>query len=171
MTEFTTWRSLVDGAEIGSIPDSVVSRPADNDIGGTTIKVGVVLDFNTEWPAEAIDARISGNMSGYADAEIIELDSIGSDSGAVLESVDASMLSPGDSVTWDLSQPLATDKEYAFVLVPPDGEEMDQGRYLADSSELPISSDDGNLEIVDGVQIDFRRENDLNAFDKIGNIA
>ena len=32
MTEFTTWRSLVDGAEISAIPDGVVLRPESDDL-------------------------------------------------------------------------------------------------------------------------------------------
>ena len=32
MTEFTTWRSLVDGDEISDIPDSVVLSPEDNNL-------------------------------------------------------------------------------------------------------------------------------------------
>jgi len=42
MTEFTTWRSLVDGAEITDIPDSVVTRWAYEDDTDTTTAIDSV---------------------------------------------------------------------------------------------------------------------------------
>ena len=75
MTEFTTWRSLVDGAEISAIPDSVVFLPEEDDLdnfGGATSDY--VIDssqpkFNTEFTdlslkVDAVRPDYIGSLSG-----------------------------------------------------------------------------------------------------------
>ena len=65
MTEFTTWRSLVDGAEISAIPDSVVSRyvPKEQPLG-TITTVEDSEDFsNLSGSAEIVDNGINNNQS------------------------------------------------------------------------------------------------------------
>ena len=49
MTEFTTWRSLVDGDEISDIPDSLELQLVAEDIDGST----------GEWPARLGDSTLS----------------------------------------------------------------------------------------------------------------
>jgi len=161
----------VDGeAVFSAIPDSVVSRPADTSVGDSSNDVGTVLDFNIEWPAETIDCELSSGTNNAQFAEIVELSSVGSKNGTTIESKDITSLSGGDQFTFNLSQKLTTSGEYAFVVGRNDSTNVDQARYDASSGGLPITSSDGNLEMVDGL-IGNKRDNRLNAFKQIGNLS
>ena len=73
MTEFTTWRSLVDGAVIGNIPDSEVPQAdiiehydaiSDSQTTGSIATVpGIVNDFDLTGSGSLIDDGINGNRS------------------------------------------------------------------------------------------------------------
>ena len=67
MTEFTTWRSLVDGEEISDIPDSDIylqddwgdNKLQDRDDSGTTTHNGVEGVYRPEWTALNGDSNLS----------------------------------------------------------------------------------------------------------------
>ena len=94
MTEFTTWRSLVDGEEISAIPDSVVSRPDDNDSVSDDPSRGLVINPNSTF--QSVGVEISTNTSGVSRARLYDYDA-----DQYIETVDVSDLSAGDAFKFD----------------------------------------------------------------------
>ena len=118
-----------------SIPDSVVSRPDDNNdttFGGG--KDGLTISI-TE-PYESIQGRISSNTENQETAFLQESD------GTVIDSVDISSLSPTDVFTFDDVNISAG--QYDIVLDT--GSNFVNG-FFNGSFELPISSADGVISI------------------------
>ena len=163
MTEFTTWRSLVDGEEISAIPDSVVSRPDDNDnFDSSSSKLGVQFETEVEW--EKIGAEISSNTSGFTHAYVYRV----ADS-ELMGSVDISSLSAGSEFTVDLSKNIGSGESYNFV-VDADGDSFSPGLY--NNSSFPYDSDDSNLKIVQGaIGVDGDHPSNSYTLKRIGNVG
>ena len=78
---------------IDAIPDSVVSRPDDNDDFSTDDERGLEIETKAEWPS--IAARISNNTSGATRAYLRETDE------TLIQDVDISGKSSGDIVVFE----------------------------------------------------------------------
>ena len=167
MSDFTTWRSLVDGEEIGVIPDTSVSRDEDN--GGSTepAKTGIIVSSEEEWPE--FDGRLSQNTSGVTEAFIeVKDESEPDDRGKEIGSVDISGLSAGDVFTVDLDENMVEENDY-FLYVWAEGDDYEQG--FNDSPDLPYESDDGNLSIVDGAEDDGPQSGAVYNVVEVGNLS
>ena len=145
---FDRWRSLVDGAEIdvgSDIPDSVVSRPEDDDSGTSTGETGLVIETKSEWPS--IGARISNNTTGATTAYLRANDS------TLIDSVDISGLSSGDAFTFD---GVGLDADTTFrITLDADGAEYTHG-VKAGETDYPYTSPDVDItgRILDGGEPD-----------------
>jgi len=63
MVDFTTWRSLIDGA--GVIPDSVITRDADTSSVSSSEYEGEVLNLGPKnHPYTSTDGDLTGTVSG-----------------------------------------------------------------------------------------------------------
>jgi len=125
-----------------AIPDSVVSRPADNSSDTATKQFGVVINSNVEWPS--IGAQLSANVgSNVSTAYLYRV----SDS-ALIQSTDISGLSSGGSFAFD-DVYLAANTDYTIV-VDNNGSSYTGG--FPSSFAPPFTSDDGDLKIVDGAK-------------------
>ena len=136
MVDFTggTWRSLIDGQEVSAIPDSVVSRPDDNDEGGDqSVKIGHQIETKTSWPS--IGARISNLTSGVTTAYLTD------DNNNTIETTDISSLSAGDAFTFE-NVNLEANTKYRIVL-DADGSDFTPGinNDIAES-DFPFTSED-----------------------------
>ena len=134
-------RILFDGP---GIPDTRVSRPEDEDnLTDFDNQFGIEVSVSQDWPD--FDGRISANVSGFSTAYIFEQDE------TQIASVDISGLSNGDVFTFE-GVDLKNGNNY-LLAIDNDGANYDPGFYDPDEGELPFVSDDGNLEIVGGVNI------------------
>ena len=140
MTEFTTWRSLVDGAEISVIPDGFASR--SDDVPDDTISdidrwYGLKILTKTDYPA--IEGDISTETADAVEAAIFDTDD------NKIATVDISNLSAGDIYEINIDDELNSDQEYYFVLGSPDGWTIGRNG----NTDFPYTSE--NVDIIDGV--------------------
>ena len=162
MAPFGASRAGLMSTRVDAIPDSVVSRPEDDESASQTGLRGVKIETNVEW--SAIGARISGNAAGITNAEI-RRDS----DDTLMGSTSFDSKGAGDTFTIELDNNLVSDERYYFEL-DADGDSYTQGFYRADG-EFPFISDDEDLSIVDG-SFDGGEQSDLtNNIDQIGNVG
>ena len=110
MTEFTTWRSLVDGAEISDIPDSEVYRwPADEGNGQTLNAEVGDIDISLNFERWASDANYVGGVApnydgtsdrGVSDTNISELNPRNSFSFEMWIDIDPNDVSTSDCLAF-----------------------------------------------------------------------
>ena len=77
MTEFTTWRSLVDGEKIGAIPDSVVSLYDFGDNSDSSIIVDIQSGFDMSVTGSiysSSEPQVGVNHGDFDDGEFAETD-------------------------------------------------------------------------------------------------
>jgi hypothetical protein len=125
-----------------AIPDSVVSRPNDNNSSSTSDSFGHTFTTDVEW--SAIGARLSGNVSGVTQASLIR-----DNDGSVLDETDISGLSSGDAFTFTPSSNLVSGETY-LISVDAEGSSYTRGYLSGSNLNYPYVSADGNLEIIDG---------------------
>jgi len=131
----------VDGQTVfTAIPDSVVDSFEDGDVSANTIKYGLQISTDVDWPD--IGARISTNPSGFTTAYVYDVSD-----GSLMGSTDISTLSPGDAFTVGLGTPLSAGSTYNFV-IDAGGGNMKHGSL--NFGNYPYTSSDGNLQIVSG---------------------
>jgi len=149
MTEFTTWRSLVDGAEISAIPDSVVERPEDDGTGQTRQTSGVIFKSTEEWPE--IGAKVSANEDDDANvAEVYRIED--DDSTTLIGQLEETDIKAGFEFSVELDEPVDTEHEHLIGIRRDDFEVYTRGRNQ--NVEYPIFSDDDVLELVEGGRVD-----------------
>ena len=160
--QFTEWISLVDGEVLDGIPDSVVTRPADdNSTSSTTVGHGFRFETAVEWPE--IGGRLSDNVSGQTRVRIRRV----SDS-QIMGSKDISSLSANDTFTLDLDNDLVTGETYD-LLIGAEGNSYTVG-FVDISDDVPITSPDENLTITSGSNDDGISDNAHNC-DEFGNVG
>jgi len=145
-----------------AIPDTVVSRPNDNNSQNTPTKGGVRINTSQSWPS--IGGKISNNMSGATRAQIFRVSD-----GVLMGETDISSLGDGDTFTVE-NVDLAANETYNFVL-DAEGSSFTQGFLFADDSNFPYTSSDGNLEIVNGAEGDTGTNRATIALTKVGDIG
>ena len=89
MSNFTTWRSLVDGEEIGAIPDSVVHQYNSQDLDLSD------NDPVSTWPDEVGEADLSENNS-----PTFETDAINGEPAVLYNGSDQSHQATNDAEDW-----------------------------------------------------------------------
>jgi len=144
------------------IPDSVVSRPKDDNsftISSGT-KRGVQIQTDVEWPE--IGARLSDNTASDVTTAYVYRVS----DGNLMGSADISALTGGDSFTIDLNTPLTSGDTYNFV-VDAGGSSYTFG--FLNGGSYPYISSDGDLSIVDGAAGTTGTDSNVNALNDIGN--
>jgi len=80
--------------EIGVVPNSVVSRPADDDWASSSGPDGLRIETKSEWPS--IGAKLSANTSNVTDAVLTRVSD-----GTEIDRIDVSNLGAGDTFTFD----------------------------------------------------------------------
>jgi len=125
-----------------TIPDSVVSRTADNDSPTGSEQFGVIVEPSQDW--SDIGAEISSNVSGATRAYIYDFND-----GTLIGDTDISSLSGGDTFTFGVS--ISAGKQYSFVL-DAEGSSYTRGYYDGSSDQYPITSPDGNLELTGSIE-------------------
>ena len=136
--EFTDWFSLFDGLILVDIPDSVVSRPDDDDSISDSTERGLVFESDVNWLS--IGARISNHTSNATRAYLHNVDT-----DTLIKDKDISDLSSGDSFTFE-DVNISKSTEYA-IYVDAEGSSF-TGGYRSGESDYPYISDDENLKIV-----------------------
>ena len=164
MTEFTTWRSLVDGAEISAIPDSEVSRPDDIDNASRTTDdfQGIKIETSVEWPE--IGVEISSQTDNVSRVQVYRVN----DEKLMGETTGLN-LSGGDTAIIDLDDNLQEDTTYSIVGNNPD-EDWTTGFTDSDPG-FPFVSNDDNLSIVDGAINKTDSNVRARAFVTVGNVG
>ena len=154
---------------IDAIPDSVVSRPADDGANtGVTNPIGLRMDFGTEWPTE-IDVKTGGFWDSGNDAEtakVILLDENDNHDKTIGET-DVSDVGPNEIVTIPLDETISENEKYDIVA---DAEnDFGVGGYF-DETDFPYQSDDNNISIIAGS--DGGDETGVPfAFEEVGNLT
>jgi len=140
-----------DALELSAIPDSVVSREADN-VTATNVTGarGVRFSVSQEWPK--FQGELSGNYDGSCTRAYIYRVS----DGTLMGDADISTLTSGDVITVNLDNILSSG-DYNFVL---DAEGSQFNTAYDDFPSFPYTSSDGNLSIINGA---------LNATDTVPN--
>ena len=152
----------MDGAEIIAIPDSVVSRPDDDNTSTAPNKFGLVVQMQVD--ASAIGSEISNLTEDVTRGYLYEID--GDSLGDLIQDVDVSDKSAGDAFTFD-DVNLTDGEEYGIVL-DAEGDEWTIGNFDG-GHEYPYTSDD--LDIVARIGaggVDDGRPNGVN---NIGNVG
>jgi hypothetical protein len=160
VSDGTDWYTRSDVQDVlPPIPDSVVSRPDDNNSGSdSTDNHGVVIQTSQEWPD--IQARISSRSDTASDEEVVISDS----NFAEIASVDVSTNVSGDVITFN-DVNLSANTEYNIFLRATNGRQRGYS-----PASYPYTSSDGDLQIVAGY---FNEStNTVNAYgiEQIGNI-
>ena len=107
---------------VSAIPDTQITRPADDFQGSSSNMLGVVVNPNVD--IDGVKAEISTNTTGATQAYLL-------DSGGVeLDSQDISTLNPGDTFSFEAS--LTTGNDYS-VAVDDNGADYTYGRYESPS--------------------------------------
>ena len=127
----------------GPIPDSVVSRPADEGDTSVSEKHGLQINSDAEWPS--IGAQISSQTTGATTAYIHRVSD-----GVLMGQTDISGLSAGDTFVID-DVNLSPNTDYNFVL-DDGGNSFTIGFLGGSSADYPYTSDDGDLRIIDGAK-------------------
>ena len=125
---------------IDAIPDSEVTRPADDVSFDTSDKYGLVFGVDSEWPS--IGATISSQTSGATRAELYQ-----ESDASLLGSVDISSLGSDDSFTFDGVDLQPGD--YRIVL-DAEGASWTNGNVTEENISFPISSSDNEITLTDG---------------------
>ena len=151
---------------IGAIPDSVVSRDADDrEIGDSSTKYGVQIETNVEW--SEIGGELSGNVAGSPTRAYVYRVS----DSTLMGDVDISGLTAGGTFTIDLGTNLVSGETYNFV-IDAEGSNYNVG-HVNTRDNLPYTSSDGDLSIVDtainetGTETSFGPANLL----RVGNVG
>ena len=130
MSNFTTWRSLVDGEEIGAI--RVVSRPNDDDSTSVTDRsIGVTITPKNDF--DLIGARISQNTVGVTRARIYDYEA-----GEYIQTVDISDKSSGDVFVFEVD--IKQGQNYGIEVDDKTGS-YDHG-FLNDGTNYPYEGDE-----------------------------
>ena len=93
MVKYNSVRSLVDGAEITTRPDEVVSRPTDDNATSGNDTAGLVIQTSKSY--ESIGAVISQNTTGFSTAYLED----GNQNS--IATTDISSLSAGDAFSFE----------------------------------------------------------------------
>ncbi len=150
------WNTL---QEPSAIPDSVVSRPDDNNSTSTDTPFGIQISVKRDWP-DFIDVELSDNGSDRTRAYIYRF----SDAELVVDK-DISDLSSGDQFRFELSDPLDPDEEYN-IIADAEGSSYTSGFY--DDASFPYESDD--IDIIDGAAREDEGDPNPHNFVKVGNL-
>jgi len=137
--------SLFYSAGLGgsAIPDSVVSRVADDDTGlGASPPRGIKFSVSQNWPD--FQARLSQNQTTLSDNHDMV---IGDTNGTILARESVVGLSANDVVTFT-GVNLSANNSYHVSLESTDGDTFDYAYNTSPS--FPYTSSDGNLSIING---------------------
>lgn len=142
----------------GAILDSVATRDDDDGTNTNSDRRGVKITTKSEWPS--IGCKLSQNVAGVTEAQLIRWSD-----GVVLDKVDISGLSAGDTYTHDdVNLPANTD----FALVAWDGGN-DYTEGFDDDPSYPYESDD--VDIINGVVFGTSTGNSISNIISVGNIG
>jgi len=161
VSDGTDWYVANNLGYVGIIPDSVVSRPADNNSANNSNRQGVRIETNVEWPE--IGGRISSNTANPTQAYIYRVSD-----GQLLGNTDISSLSAGDAFTISLSSNLIPGESYNFIL---DAEGSSYTLGFNNSPSFPYTSPDGDLSIVKGADGTSSTSNNVINIVEVGDVG
>ena len=138
MTEFTEWRSLVDGERISGIPDDLLNQ-------------WIVSNFDSPWPDEVgnADMSVSGLSTTTIDGETL-VSGDGTDHGTATADV------LGNRETWGVAVPFyansgdVSDFDVFAGLFGPDANDGLRLRVANDSADVEWRAGDGSTVRVSG---------------------
>lgn len=140
-----------------AIPDSVTSRPDDDDSASETGSIGPA--FTTTSDFDEIGARISANTSGVTRARLYDYSK-----GSYVETVDISGLSAGD--TFSIAYDYQSGVDYAFEL-DDNGNSYTIG-YLFEGWDYPYTGE--QIDIIARSNDGTQNSTDGDSFAQIGNV-
>lgn len=140
-----------------AIPDSVNSRPNDDQNTGNTSSFGLVINPNESF--EGVGARISNNTTGVTRSRLYDYSA-----GSYIETVDISALSSGDAFKFDSTIDEGVD--YG-IEVDDSGNSYTVG-YRSDETAYPYSGTDIDI-IARSVDASQNSSADVIGVNDIGN--
>jgi hypothetical protein len=142
-----------------AIPDSVVSRPDDDDSFSNMDEEGMEIELKSDWPS--IGARISNNTIGATRAYLRESD------GTAITDIDISGLSSGDAFTFD-DVNLSSGNRY-WITLSAEGSSWTLG-FRNGADNYPYTSDDIDItaRVLDGSST---QQGNAWAINDIGNVG
>jgi hypothetical protein len=160
---YNTYSKPYVDAQLSSVlPDSVVSRDADDRQRTSQNAFGVQIETSQEWPQ--IGAELSSQTT--ADATTAYVYRV-SDSN-LMGSTDISSLTGGDTFTVDLDTSLAANETFNFVI---DAGGNSHTFGADDNPSFPYTSSDGNLSITNGAQDAASTFDDACSLIRVGNVG
>ena len=137
MTEFNTWRSLVDGTVISGIPDRTVLKPESDDLDSFTVEAGTIDSWEINDNDPVFDEPLSLKFSQAGDGTQSILSELGNGLDYYPEF--------GDAV-WIWVQPTEPTRAATLSVMGDNG-----GSLLNDNVTSLITRDDSEFEMrVDG---------------------
>lgn len=150
-----------DALTADAIPDSVVSRPDDNNSTTDSRTLGLKIESTVDWPS--IGAELSSNSTDFTTAYIYR-----ESDGQLMGQTDVSPLSAGDTfVVEDVN--LQSNTVYNFVM-DAEGSSWTTG-YLGGPPDYPFTSADSQLSIIDGAEDATAEANAASSFKRVGNVG
>ena len=143
-----------------AIPDSVVSRPNDDDSTTRTEKEGLEIEVKSDWPS--IGVEISNNSSGASTAYLQD------SNGNEIQTTDISELSSGDAFTFDEVN-LQSGNKYRILL--DDGGNSWTLGFTSGGLDYPYTSDDVDITATVENDDEVTTSDVVRAVDNIGNVG
>ena len=157
MTNYTQWKSLVDLHEYSAIPDSVVSRPEDDDSAtGVSNSRGLTVRPHSDFSRFAV--RISNMTDSVTRARLYDYSE-----SSYIESVDISGLTSGDVFIFDTA--VIAGQDYGVELDSEGGDYV--LGFLSDDTNYPYTGED--FDIVARSQDAERSDGTVQSINDIGN--
>ena len=160
MVLYESWRSISNGDKIIAIPDSVVSRPEDNNDFISNAEAGGIFKLKTDWPS--IGARISKRTQDVPDAFLLLYDE-DTDEYNQIDQIDISGLSSGDTFAFDEVNLTSGDEIVIYLFNSGNDYQLGQ---RSDGDAYPYEGDD--IDII-GRWSDGPGDGNIHAINDIGN--
>ena len=145
---------------VAAIPDSVTSRPQDDDSTTSDFDAGFQIELKNDWPSIAV--RISNETSGVTRAYLYEDDN--DDAGSLIEDIDISGKSSGDTFAFN-DVDLQNGGKY-WIAVDAEGSDWERG-FADGADDYPYVGDD--LDITDRYVAGGANTGAATALNDIGN--
>ena len=154
MAPFGASRAGLMSVAADDIPDSVASRPDDDQTRNVSSEQGLTIEIKDDWPS--IGVEISELCEDFTKAYLREMD------GTLIEDIDIAGLSSNESFTFD-DVNLEDGNKYTITM---DAEGSDYTVGRLSSFDYPYTSD-----FVDIVADQTDSDNEPRGFVKVGNVG
>jgi len=142
-----------------AIPDSVVSRPTDNNTASVSSKQGLEIEVKSDWPS--IGARLSANVADLTSAYLAD------STDTVIQTVDITGLVAGDTFNFN-DVNLVSGNKY-LIYVDAGGASFTYGSYSG--SSYPYTSTDVDITGIYNAGTVQSGSSDARMLNDIGNVG